>query len=68
MDYSTKMGVLWEKEKNGKRFMTGNITVDGVEHKIVLFSNNKRAGKNDPDFQIFPSKPREEKPPVDPPF
>jgi len=27
--------------------------------------NNKRPGKNDPDFQIFPSKPRDETPAVD---
>lgn len=58
MDFSKKLGVLWQKEKNGKTYFTGNITINGEKHDIVLFANNKRPGKQDPDFQIFPSEPR----------
>lgn len=62
MDYSERMGALWEKSKNGKRYMTGYVTIDGVKHNLVLFTNNKRPDKQDPDWQIFPSKPQEDAP------
>lgn len=61
------IGALWAKQKGGNDFMTGKITIDGVEHGIVVFSNSKRPGKLDPDWRIFKSRPKAEQS-TEPPF
>lgn len=60
------IGALWRKEKNGNEYFTGNVEIEGIKHPIVIFANKYKDGmENRPDFKIFPSKPKEEKPPVD---
>lgn len=66
MDFSKKMGSLWENDGKGGKYLKGNITIDGVKHDIICFSNNKRPGKSDPDWQVFPSEPKEKKEEEDP--
>lgn len=52
------IGALWvKKSKNGKNYMSGTITVNGIEKKIVVFKNNKKKD-NHPDFQILESQAR----------
>jgi hypothetical protein len=52
--FSSVVGALWEKksDKCGE-FMSGNINIDGLDRKIVVFRNQYK-GKNDtrPDWII----------------
>jgi len=64
-DYDKKNGVIgkmWEKSSNRGPYMTGYIVDPETEKEtqIVVWSNKKRPGKNDPDWQVCISKPREE--------
>lgn len=58
------IGAFWLKESaKGVKYMSGKITIDGVEHQIVLFKNTlKKEGEKTPDYRIFASKPREGEP------
>lgn len=54
-----KLGALWDKEsKTGNSFMSGSITIKGVETKIACFRNKyKEEGDNKPDWVIQESEP-----------
>jgi hypothetical protein len=56
-----KIGALWLKNSDNPRapFASGEITVKGEKVRIVLWPNNKRPDKRDPDFQIAVDTPRE---------
>ena len=50
-----KVGALWLKEGQNGKFMSGVFEPDGregVKYDILVFKNNKREGKRDPDYQI----------------
>lgn len=51
------IGAVWVKtSKNGNKFISMSIVIDGVTHKLVGFKNNyKVEGSNQPDYRIFPS-------------
>jgi uncharacterized protein (DUF736 family) len=55
------IGALWLKDKaNGGKYLTGNIEIDGVKHKIVVFKNDfKKDGEKTPDYRIFPARQQE---------
>ena len=52
------IGAMWQgTTKKGDPFLSGKITVNGVEVEFIAFKNNFKEGKQ-PDFKIFPkSKP-----------
>lgn len=53
------IGALWISEsKNGAKYMSGSIEIDGVKHKIVVFKNTFKEEDKHPDYRIFPSTPR----------
>lgn len=52
------MGALWIKtSKNGNKFFSGVVEMDGKKKKIVIFKNNRKEKDNQPDYQIFESQP-----------
>jgi uncharacterized protein (DUF736 family) len=54
------IGALWLNEaKDGKKYMSGVVTIDGTDHKIVVFRNNYKEEEKHPDYKIYPSKPRD---------
>ena len=56
-------GALWIKEsKAGNKFMSGVVEIDGKKHDIVVFKNNYKKESKHPDYRIFPSESREQKP------
>lgn len=60
-DFPDSIGALWLKEsKKGTKFMSGKIKIDGVEHDIMVFKNDKGDNPKRPDYRIFPSEPRED--------
>ncbi len=54
------IGALWLRSKEGKEYMTGTITIDGVAHEVVIFKNGFKEKPNQPDWRIYKSKPRDE--------
>lgn len=54
------IGALWMNEsKDGKKYMSGSVTIGGATHKIVVFKNNYKEEDKHPDYKIYPSKPRD---------
>jgi hypothetical protein len=50
-----KIGALWLKEKNGKKYFSGQIEPDGREGRklpILIFKNDKKEKDNQPDYTI----------------
>lgn len=55
-----KIGVLWQKKKDGKTYLTGNIEViAGMKLPVVIFRNDKKKqGSNQPDWNVMISEPQ----------
>lgn len=52
------MGCLWLKtSKDGKKYMSGTVCVNGVKINIVVFKNNNKKEDRHPDYNILQSKP-----------
>jgi uncharacterized protein (DUF736 family) len=57
------IGALWLNEsKKGNKYMSGNVEIQGVKHKIVVFKNNYKDDDKKPDYRIFPSQSQNEAP------
>lgn len=53
------IGGCWLKtSKNGNKYMSASIEIEGAKHQFVIFKNkHKVEGSNHPDYVIFPSTP-----------
>lgn len=52
------IGAMWWKiSKSGIKYLSGVITVDGVEQRIVCFENTKKTNEKAPDWNIMKSTP-----------
>lgn len=50
---NTNKGAVWLKtSKNGLKYMSGNINVNGVEHDIAIFKNDKKGNDKAPDYRL----------------
>jgi uncharacterized protein (DUF736 family) len=51
-------GALWKNtSKKGEVYLSGNVEIDGVKHKIVVFKNTYKDDEKKPDYRIYPSQP-----------
>ena len=62
-----KLGAFWlKKDKNGNSYMSGMIDNDSLPHTekipVVLFKNTRKSEEKQPDYLLYLSEPREEKP------
>lgn len=57
----TRLGRLWLKtSRKGDKFMSGYVEIGGRKTDVIVFqNNNRRLEKNDSNFDIFLSEPRE---------
>lgn len=54
MPNENKIGALWLKEKDDKKFFSGEVEIDGKKHSIVVFRNTyKQEGSKQPDYNIL---------------
>ncbi|WP_304354601.1 hypothetical protein [Brachyspira innocens] len=53
---SNKIGTLWLNKE--KKFMKGNIEIDGRKIKIIIFRNKKKTKDSQPDYDILESEER----------
>ncbi len=60
---SDKIGALWKSDSTNPKapFAKGEIDFMGRKLRVVIWNNNKRPDKKDPDFTIALDKPREER-------
>ncbi len=46
------IGALWIRTSQaGNMFLSGNITIDGIKHDLLVFENKTKEGKQ-PDYKI----------------
>ena len=49
-------GAIWVlTAKNGKKYLSMTIEVDGIKHQFVAFNNHKSKDTH-PDYRVFPSE------------
>ena len=63
-----ELGVLWEKSGAKGTYFTGQLEIDGVKTKVVVFKNGNKRNEKAPDWRILKSKPREAAPDEEPAF
>jgi hypothetical protein len=57
MEKKESIGALWcRNSKSGIPFMSGMVTIGGVETRLVMFAN-KKAKPEHPDWKIYISEP-----------
>lgn len=55
------IGALWLGEsKNGTKYMSGEVEIDGVKHKIIVFKNKYKEEDRHPDYRILPKQERQD--------
>lgn len=69
-DWSKRdIGALWKRESATQKYLSGYVKVDelGIERelKVIVFSNkNKKDNAKAPDYRVYLSVPKEEKPAI----
>lgn len=54
-----RLGALW-KVQGKKDMMSGNITVDGKQVKVVGFINREKYSENSPDINLYVAREQEQ--------
>lgn len=61
------IGGLWIKTgRDGHKFMSGEINMFDRKLQIVIFKNDKGDNEKRPDYRIYLSEPRQDKPKQNP--
>jgi uncharacterized protein (DUF736 family) len=47
-----KIGALWLKEKDGKKYYSGIIEFPGMKLNFAIFKNEEKQQDNHPDYNI----------------
>jgi uncharacterized protein (DUF736 family) len=58
-DKNEKLGALWAKASSRGQYFTGQLEIDGVKTRIVVFENKFKDDEKKPDFIIYKAIPRE---------
>lgn len=57
-----KIGAVWQKDKNGKEYLSGKIDLDAgviiTEGLNILMFRPREARENGPAWEVFVSKPK----------
>ena len=53
------IGALWVKGEGGKKFMTGNVEINGEKYAIVVFKNTYKKEDKHPDYRIYAARERQ---------
>ena len=61
MNYdNTNKGAMWLRtSKNGLKYMSGTLNVNGVDFDIAMFKNDKKGNENAPDYRLTISNKKE---------
>ena len=56
-----EIGALWKKQGRKGEFLTGQININGEEHKFIAFPNQTFDNPNRPAYRILKAKSLEER-------
>ena len=63
---NTNKGAVWLKtSKNGLKYMSGILDVNGVEHDIAMFKNDKKGNDKAPDYRLVVTSKEEQQTPTE---
>lgn len=62
------IGALWVKDGKNDKFMTGQIKIDGVVTRVIVFKNKYKETTKHPDYKIYLAKERTQVTDDDSPF
>lgn len=64
---NTNKGAVWLKtSKNGLKYMSGILDVNGVEYDIAMFKNDKKGNDKAPDYRLVITSKEEQQTPTEP--
>lgn len=64
---NTNKGAVWLKtSQNGLKYMSGVVDVNGVEHDIAMFKNDKKGNDKAPDYRLVITSKEEQQTPTEP--
>lgn len=52
------LGAVWDKAGAKGKFLSGSITVNGEQIRIVMFPNDKKTSDTQPSWRILRAKPK----------
>mgnify|MGYP001220537937 FL=1 len=56
-----ELGALWKQAGRSQNYLSGHVTVDGKQQKVVVFANkNKKDNERAPDYRVYKSQPKAE--------
>ena len=56
-----ELGALWKQSGRSQNYLSGHVTVDGKQQKVVVFANkNKKDNERAPDYRVYKSQPKAE--------
>ena len=64
-DWSKReLGALWKNTGRSQTYLTGHVTPPGASEpvKVIIFSNKNKNKDNQPDFRVYLSETKAEKP------
>ena len=53
-----KLGALWQKTSAKGDYFSGEVEINGVKQKVVVFANGFKNDEKQPDWIIYKSQPR----------
>ena len=63
---NTNKGAVWLKtSQNGLKYMSGVVDVNGVEHDIAMFKNDKKGNDKAPDYRLVITSKEEQQTPAE---
>ena len=58
---NTNKGAVWLRvSKNGLKYMSGILDVNGVDHDIAMFKNDKKGNDKAPDYRLVITNNKEQ--------
>jgi uncharacterized protein (DUF736 family) len=61
MEKNKPIGALWVNEtKDGKKYLSGEVDINNIKVRIVVFKNNYKTEDKHPEYQIFEKRVKEQ--------
>lgn len=48
-----RIGGLWQKEKDDRTYLSGQLEIDGKKINILIFPNDRKEKEAHPDFNVM---------------
>lgn len=59
MEKENNIGALWVKQGQKGQYMSGYVEINGVQIRLICFTNQYKKEDKHPDWNILLSKPRD---------